>query len=65
MTTFPRLLGLWTGLCVVFASLLLAPVLFGAWPGYYAAFVIPVWFLYLIGLGILGVWWVISWARHR
>jgi hypothetical protein len=54
----------WTGICLLLAVLVLLPVVAGAWPGWAADFVIPIWFLYLAGVGILGVSWVIRRARR-
>ena len=54
MTLVRRLIA-WTVLCLILAALFLAPVATGVWPGWSADFIIPIWFMYLIGLAILVV----------
>ena len=53
-----KALVVWTGICAVLAGLLLAVVILASLPPYLAAIVIPVWFLYLIGVGVIGVSWI-------
>jgi hypothetical protein len=65
MPTLGRGLIIWTGFCLLLAALILGPVALGAWPPVYAAFVIPVWFLYLIGLVFFVATWFVTWFRTR